>query len=394
MTHDGFTTQQAAPDAEPSLAEKVADAREEKGPRLASARRVFVSYSRTDQRFVRALVGALTAQGVDAWVDMDAIPKSARWRDEIAAGIEACDSFLFILSPASLASGPCRDELQYALKYNKRIIPVVCADVQPHECPPAIEELNWIFLHRADSYDAGVKDLLEAIATDLDWVHMHTYVLGRALEWETKNNDRVLLLRGTHLAAAEKWLTEAADKQPAPTALHTQYILAGRKAATGRQRLAFGVTVAGLLVAVGLALFAFAERGVAIQERIAAQSRLLTSEAQPQLDSDPQLSLLLDIQAVKLDDTPPAEAALRQAMVESHLARLPPAGVGQIFNIAFSPDGRYFAAGSAGNGARVFDARTGSALATLNDFGAQTVQSVTFSPDGRYLLEAGSGDSA
>src|SRR5579872_6886467 len=85
----------AGPREETSLADKVAAAREEKaGAQRAASHRAFISYSRKDQDFVRALVDALVAEDIDAWVDWEAIPKTARWRDEIAAGIEACDSFL------------------------------------------------------------------------------------------------------------------------------------------------------------------------------------------------------------------------------------------------------------------------------------------------------------
>jgi hypothetical protein len=43
-------------------------------------------------------------------------------------------------------------------------------------------------------------------------------------------------LRGSELKAAEAWLAAGADKDPGPTALETEYLVAARRAAARRQR--------------------------------------------------------------------------------------------------------------------------------------------------------------
>ena len=65
---------------------------------------VFISYSRKDIDFARRLVDALKNAGQEAWIDWQGIPYSADWWREICAGIDAADTFLFIISPHSLAS--------------------------------------------------------------------------------------------------------------------------------------------------------------------------------------------------------------------------------------------------------------------------------------------------
>ena len=62
---------------------------------------VFISYSRRDTDFVRRLHEALNARGRDTWVDWEDIPLTAEWWEEIKTGIEATDSFVFIISPDS-----------------------------------------------------------------------------------------------------------------------------------------------------------------------------------------------------------------------------------------------------------------------------------------------------
>lgn len=64
---------------------------------------------------------------------------------------------------------------------------------------------------------------------------------------------------------------------------------------------------------------------------------------------------------------------------------------GVVSCIDFSPDGRYFAAGSYGNTARVIEAATGTEICKANFAGPVT--SVSFSPDGRTFA-AGSSDKS
>lgn len=85
---------------------------------------VFISYSRQNINFTRQLVNQLEAASVSAWVDLQDIPGSADWLDQINRGIESADNVLFIISPESLKSEICNEELRYARQLNKRIIPV------------------------------------------------------------------------------------------------------------------------------------------------------------------------------------------------------------------------------------------------------------------------------
>src|SRR5205085_11432532 len=120
----------------------------------------------------------------------------------------------------------------------------------------AIEQLTWLFLPERDDFVAGFRSLVQAVTTDLDWVRMHTYLLQRAVEWQKNGHERSLLLQGHMLRRAETWQAGATEgKQPPPTPLHAQYILASRRAQSLRARLTVGVLAIGLLLALGLAVF-------------------------------------------------------------------------------------------------------------------------------------------
>jgi len=90
---------------------------------------VFISYSRRDIDFVRHLFNQLTARDREAWADWQDIPLTADWLAEIYHGIEAADSFLFIISPDSVVSEIRTLEIEHAIQHNKWLVPVVLHDV-------------------------------------------------------------------------------------------------------------------------------------------------------------------------------------------------------------------------------------------------------------------------
>ena len=86
---------------------------------------VFISYSRKDKAFVQVLNQALANSKYDAWVDWENIPLTADWWEEIKAGIEGADTFIFVISPDSIASKVCGQEIDHAVENNKRLLPIV-----------------------------------------------------------------------------------------------------------------------------------------------------------------------------------------------------------------------------------------------------------------------------
>lgn len=86
---------------------------------------VFISYSRKDKAFVQVLNQALIESKYDAWIDWENIPLTADWWAEIEAGIEAADTFIFVISPDSIASQVCGQEIDHAVANNKRLMPIV-----------------------------------------------------------------------------------------------------------------------------------------------------------------------------------------------------------------------------------------------------------------------------
>ncbi|MEI6428573.1 MAG: toll/interleukin-1 receptor domain-containing protein, partial [Pseudanabaena sp. ELA607] len=80
---------------------------------------VFISYSRKDKDFVSILYDAFERSQKKTWVDWKNIPLTSDWWAEIEKGIEAADTFVFVISPDSIASKVCADEILHAVRNNK-----------------------------------------------------------------------------------------------------------------------------------------------------------------------------------------------------------------------------------------------------------------------------------
>jgi WD40 repeat protein len=219
---------------------------------------VFISYSRKDKAFVRRLHEALSQRDREAWVDWEDIRPTEEFMQAIYGAIEGADTFIFVLTPDSVASVVCGREIEHAAAHNKRMVPVVAREVNADTVPEVLARLNWIFCRDSDEFEKATDTLISALDTDLKWVHAHTRLLTRAIEWNANGRNNSFVLRGEDLRSAERWLAEAgAQKDRQPTALQTEYIIASRKAAARRQRIMLGAVTFGLAVAIVLAALAW-----------------------------------------------------------------------------------------------------------------------------------------
>lgn len=244
---------------------------------------LFISYSRRNTDFVRRLYDGLIENDINAWVDWEGIPPTADWLAEIYTAIESANTFIFVISPDSVSSEVCGLELAHAVKNNKRLIPLL--HIESRNVPKVLAAINWIYFREEDDFQDSIAKLLESIRTDLDWVKMHTRLLIKAIEWDNKNRDESFVLRGSDLDEAEAWLRESTDKEPAPTPLHTQYIIASRDAAANRQKKVLVAVSFFSVLMIVLTVLAFqqwreavAQRNVANEQRMLAERNRLRAE--------------------------------------------------------------------------------------------------------------------
>ena len=204
---------------------------------------VFISYSRKDIQFAQRIHHELEARDREPWVDWQDIPPTAEWLDEVYAGIQEADTFLFIISPDSVVSEICILEIEHAIQHNKRLVPVVLHDVEDDQVHSAMSAHNWVFLREEDDFEANLELLISALDADLAYIKEHTRLLTRAIEWDKNNRTRGLALSDHELQMAEDWLTLGFSTDPKPTDLHSQYVVFSRNTITRSQRVTIGISI-------------------------------------------------------------------------------------------------------------------------------------------------------
>ena len=67
----------------------------------------------------------LKKRGHQVWIDLTNIKKGGLWEVHVEQGIRAASYVLAVMTRSSLrANSICRDEVAYAIKEDKRVIPV------------------------------------------------------------------------------------------------------------------------------------------------------------------------------------------------------------------------------------------------------------------------------
>ena len=84
---------------------------------------VFISYAREDAEFVHALIKGLEEQGVESVGDWLLTPGQEYERRLREMSLKS-HALIFVISPNSIASEACRNELALAVESKKQILPV------------------------------------------------------------------------------------------------------------------------------------------------------------------------------------------------------------------------------------------------------------------------------
>jgi WD40 repeat protein len=338
---------------------------------------VFVSYPREDLAFATDLSAALESAGRKVWIDTRDIPPSAEWRKEVLGAVDAAHAFIFLLSPQALESSVCLDELAHAVAGQKRIIPILRAQVDAVGVPEPLAKRQWIACCAGDSVEKALAAVASAIDTDLGHARFHTRLQARAQEWLSRDRAAGFELHGEELREAEAWLA-AHGTNPEPTALQREYVAASRHASKdvedNRRKLEDHAEQQGRKVR-------------ALQ--LAGLSRSVRRRSRP----DPVLGALLGIESVRHAQTDEGRTALLEAAA---VLRRPSRSYRQnavVRKVLLMPEGKLVTAGD--DGVRLWSVASGEELLRLAT--GQRVADLAVSSDGRRITtasEAGDGSRA
>ena len=277
-----------------------ADARAAAGEPKA---RIFISYSRRDLAFVDRLEPELVARGFKPLIDREEIYAFEDWWKRLETLVNQADTVIFVLSPDSVASPICQKEVAHAASLNKRFAPIVFRRVDDKAVPEALARLNFIFFDDPARFAESLARLDEALQSDIGWIRKHTEFGESARRWADAGGSASsgLLLRSPLLEEAERSIGSRPPNAPAPTRATQDFIAQSRRAATRRRNILTGSLAAGLVLALGLAAWAYRERGIAIEQRGLAERNFAAAKSTVDSVVFDMAQGLRDVQGMRVD---------------------------------------------------------------------------------------------
>jgi TolB-like protein/tetratricopeptide (TPR) repeat protein len=96
---------------------------------------VFICYAHDDKAVVYPEITWLHDQGANVWYD-EGISPGEEWSEELGQAIDGAERFVYFVSPQSVASKHCRNELNFAQNHDKAILSVYLEET---ELPSGVE---------------------------------------------------------------------------------------------------------------------------------------------------------------------------------------------------------------------------------------------------------------
>jgi WD40 repeat protein/basic membrane lipoprotein Med (substrate-binding protein (PBP1-ABC) superfamily)/DNA-binding SARP family transcriptional activator len=258
-------------------------------------------------------------------------------------------------------------------------------------------------------------------------LRIHRHLTEASQEWEARGQDEADLYRGARLARVQEWAADhAEDLNPleqsflrasaelaerrerqreaqrqrelevARKLAESEQARAEQEAETSQRLRSYAYALTALLaLALIAAAYAVQQRNLATVEAHMAKARELTSASRNNLELDPELSILLALQALEesaaAGETAPrrAQEALHLAVLASRTEAILRGHTDRIFDATFSPDGKLVATASADGTLRIWDSSSGQERLLLDTGSRRPMKAVDFHPNGRYLASGG-----
>ena len=260
------------------------------------------------------------------------------------------------------------------------------------------------------------------LTEDREGLLLHRHLTESAHEWEARGRDVSELYRGARLAQANEWSVlnpnalnaqermfldasnmQAKQEEQEREAQRERELAAAKELAETQRQSASRLRIRNRVittvgtVAIILAMLAGLLGLRSNQNARTAFARELAAASLSNLDSDPERSILLALHGVSVTAPdklvlPEVEDALHRALASSRIRKTFAAHQGQIWAMAYSPDGTRLATSAADKKIQIWDTTSYKNLLTLNLQDAE-VKSITFSPDGTRIAAASSDNS-
>ncbi len=237
----------------------------------------------------------------------------------------------------------------------------------------------------------GWPRLRRWIDEDRVGLRVHRRLTEAAQEWQRMNRDEGLLYRGARLAQTVEWRERNQDalNELEHDFLNASVELQSREQLAAKRRTRR--TVAGLTIALVLislfGVLTVMQYLRASKERDESSSRELAANALSQLPLDPELALLLSIEAATVSPTAQAEDALIQCLSESRVQAVMQGHSGGLNRARFSFDASKVITSGSDGAVRIWETSTGKSLIEMN-IAKSPILEAAMTPDGRFVMAA------
>ena len=122
---------------------------------------IFISYGHDDpyETIVKKLASDLKDEGFKVWIDYTSVRGTKDWEKEIEQGITESSTVIVFMTDRSMRrpDGYCLDEICFARRYNKTIMPIKIQDVPPLL---SIARIQWIDMSKYLNADKSINEEL------------------------------------------------------------------------------------------------------------------------------------------------------------------------------------------------------------------------------------------
>ena len=354
-----------------------------------------------DYDAIGGVAGALTTQAEQVWRELDDHGRSlARQLLLRLVAIGEAGSITrrpLALSELDAMAPPAEVDSVVDSLVNNRLVSI---DRDPQTSGPLLEIAHEALLTEWTRLRSWVDETA-------DHLHTHRRVGLAAADWHGAERDRNFLLTGTRLDRIDVWEAEA---DLAISKLEREYIDASRRRRDAeareeqerrnrelaleqrsvlRLRLLVGVMAIAVVVAGALTVFALLQQREADRRTAQLSVQAISTTAIAEASVDPELSLLLAIEAGRAsleslgELLPIAEQALHVALDAPRPSAVLPGGTA----VDIAPNGETVAVGHRDGLIGLFDSVTSASILELAGH-VDAITAVSFSPDGTLIASA------
>ncbi len=193
---------------------------------------VFMCYGRKESKdFANRITNRLSEKHYSVFQDLNEIPLMIDSEEYVYQQILRADNFVYIISPNAVRSEYCKKELDFAIRFNKRIIPIV-----HHRLGRDIGLLDDIVAKKSiiehkkieEKLPECVVEIADIIETDRDYVRMHSKLLFKSRNWDFGGKRQADLMFGEERKEAVKWSKQTSESLSA-LQIQLNYIQASKK---------------------------------------------------------------------------------------------------------------------------------------------------------------------